>query len=557
MTGSETTRASSSSSIPSGTGGPGLSDDGPEPGCTGASAAVEPATPVEVILLAVVAIAGGIVLRFVARTPLWLDEALSLNIASLPPSEMLDALRHDGHPPLYYLLLHYWAEWFGTSDTAVRALSGVFGVAALPLAWSAGRRRGGPVLGWIFVALLALSPYALRYSTETRMYALVMLLVLAGYLLVDDVLRRGRSARWRLVGIGAIAGLMLLAHYWSMWLIGSTGLVMAWLAFARRGEALARRALVVLVAMVAGSVVCFAWWVPTMLYQSAHTGTPWADPFRPTVTVSIALTDMAAASGAFADAPLLAISAALLFILGLFGRAAGRDRIELELRTVPQFRYEAAVVGLTLGLGIGFGYLTSSAFASRYAAGLFPIFLLVVAGGVTRFGGRPARSLVLCGLLALSSIGAVYNGFYYRRSQSRDIAGLIAQKAKPGDVVVYCPDQLGPSTDRELDRLGLDVRQFTYPRLDAPERVDWVDYAARNAAADPGAFADEVLRRAGDDHAVFVVWAGTYKTLEGQCEQVVHSLSAARPFSQTLVDGESMRYFEHANLSYFGPLRSS
>ncbi|MDQ6911086.1 MAG: hypothetical protein M3Z84_09955, partial [Actinomycetota bacterium] len=45
-------------------------------------------------------------LRFVALSHLWLDEALSVNIASLPLGDIPGALRHDGAPPLYYLLLH-------------------------------------------------------------------------------------------------------------------------------------------------------------------------------------------------------------------------------------------------------------------------------------------------------------------------------------------------------------------------------------------------------------------------------------------------------------------
>ena len=77
------------------------------------------------------------------RSPLWLDEALSVNIARLPVGDLLEALRHDGHPPLYYLLLHYWMEVVGEGDVAVRALSGIFAVASLPLAWVAGRRLAG------------------------------------------------------------------------------------------------------------------------------------------------------------------------------------------------------------------------------------------------------------------------------------------------------------------------------------------------------------------------------------------------------------------------------
>ena len=92
----------------------------------------------------VVLVAVGVVPRFVQRSPLWLDEALSVNIASLPVGDLLEALRHDGHPPLYYLLLHVWMEVFGEGDVAVRALSGVISVATLPLAWVAGRRLAGP-----------------------------------------------------------------------------------------------------------------------------------------------------------------------------------------------------------------------------------------------------------------------------------------------------------------------------------------------------------------------------------------------------------------------------
>ena len=132
-------------------------------------------------------------LRFSTTSSLWLDEALSVNISQLPAGDLVRWLRHDGHPPLYYLLLHVWTDVFGTGDIAVRAMSGVFGLLTLPLAWIAGRRRGGPLLGWIAVIVVALSPFAVRYSDEARMYSMVMFLAFAGYLLVDDVLRRGKG----------------------------------------------------------------------------------------------------------------------------------------------------------------------------------------------------------------------------------------------------------------------------------------------------------------------------------------------------------------------------
>src|SRR4051812_47697956 len=70
----------------------------------------------------VAAVVLGIALRFISRGPLWLDEAQSLAIARQPISHLADALRHDGAPPLYYALLHWWVQLFGTSTFAVRSL---------------------------------------------------------------------------------------------------------------------------------------------------------------------------------------------------------------------------------------------------------------------------------------------------------------------------------------------------------------------------------------------------------------------------------------------------
>src|ERR1051325_2259176 len=67
----------------------------------------------------------GLVFFFWTRSDLWLDEALSVNIARLPLRDLPTALKHDGAPPLYYVLLHVWTAVLGSGDWAVRALSGV------------------------------------------------------------------------------------------------------------------------------------------------------------------------------------------------------------------------------------------------------------------------------------------------------------------------------------------------------------------------------------------------------------------------------------------------
>ncbi len=504
----------------------------------------ERTAPVEIIVVALGAVALGVVMRFVTRSPLWLDEALSVNIARLPLGDIPAALRHDGHPPLYYFLLHGWMQAFGTTDLAVRALSGLLAVLSLPVAWLVGRRRGGPLLGWLFVGVLALSPFALRYATETRMYSLLVVLILMGYLVLDDVVRRGRGGLGRLVALALISGVLMLTHYWSIWLLGAVGLVLVWRW--RRGPLEARAAAFRAAVAVAAGGALFLPWVPSFLYQAAHTGTPWAGSQRPTYVVAATLRDFG--GGDFRDAELVGGLLLILVLLGLFGRAVNARHIDLDLRTRSPFRAEATVVALTWGIGVAVILATNSAYASRYASVFFPLVVLVAAGGITCFVSRPARVGVFAGFLTLCLLGTYWN-VTYPRTQGRVAAQKINDAASSGDVVLFCPDQLGPAFSRSL---RTDVDRLVYPTLGSPDRVDWVDYAARNRAADPAAISAEVVRRAGN-HRIFLIWQADYRTFEGQCEAVFNVLGAARPGSVTLVASGGKSYFEPASVTMFPP----
>lgn len=64
---------------------------------------------------------------------LWLDEALSVVFARKPVPQLISTLiNQDIHPPLYYLFLHFWMILAGQSEFAVRYLSLLFGLPAVP-----------------------------------------------------------------------------------------------------------------------------------------------------------------------------------------------------------------------------------------------------------------------------------------------------------------------------------------------------------------------------------------------------------------------------------------
>jgi mannosyltransferase len=414
---------------------------------------------------------------------------------------------------------------------AVRALSGVLSVATLPVAWVAARRYGGRTCATAVLVVLATSPFALRYGTEARMYSLVMLLVLLGWLAVRAALDDPRPLR--LAAVALVSGLLLLTHYWALYLLASVAALLVVRALRRQGPA-RRSSLVVLGAVAAGGVL-FVPWLPTFLDQLAHTGTPWGGPSRPAEVLTEGLIDIG--GGQYGEARTLGALLAVLALLAVFGRALDNRHVELDLRTRPRARAEAAVLAATVVLGTGISWVAGTAFASRYLAVVFPLLLLLVGLGVSTIGSRGARGVVLAVLAALGFVGGGYNVFT-NRTQGGQIAAAVNAEAGPGDVVAVCPDQLGPSVARYLRD---DVQAVSFPDLADARFVDWRGYAERQRSGDPAAFAQRLVERAGSG-TVWMAWAGGYRGLERTCEEVVGQLSALRVPQELVADDES---FEH------------
>ena len=497
----------------------------------------------EIVVLAVVALAIGLFTRFVTRSSLWLDEALSVNIAQLPIGEITEALKHDGHPPLYYVLLHGWINIFGSGDVAVRGLSGLFGIATLPLVWFLGRRKGGTVLAWVAVAVVAVSPFAVRYSNETRMYSLVMLLVVIGWLLIDDIVDRKKATVGRFVGLAFVGAALLYSHYWSIWLLGAVGITSLWKIW-RASDRSGRRPWIGIVIATIVAVVAFVPWLPTMLYQSANTGTPWAKASRPSSALSLVLVDNG--GGAYGEQTLVAAMFAIAMVLGLLGRAIDRRTTALDLRTRPPMRGAAWIAVLTFAIGCIVSLATASAFQSRYSAVIFPFLALLAAAGCVCFASRWVRFGVVAVFCSFLAVGAFWN-VIWQRTELKVIADAIQASSQEGDIVVFCPDQLGPAGSRVMPS-GLKL--VSYPTYDDGRFVDWVDYAQRNDASDPDAFAARLLTEAGSTRSIFLVWNDSYRTFEGKCGGLVDALAAARPPEQVIID-DGERYFENAALYVF------
>ncbi|MBV9660060.1 MAG: glycosyltransferase family 39 protein [Acidimicrobiales bacterium] len=500
------------------------------------------------------AVAAGIGLRFWAPSALWLDETISVNIARLPLRHIPGALSHDGAPPLYYVLLHFWMQVFGRGDFAVRALSGVISVGSLPVFWIAGRRLGGRTVAWVTFFLALTSPFAINYATTTRMYSLMILLSLLGYLAVARAFEN--PTRGRLVAVGLTTAALLYTHYWGLYLIIAAG---GWLVWRVHRTARGRP---VLRAMVAGSLLWVPWF-PLFAYQSLHTGTPWTSSASPGDLLHV----FADYSGGGPWGALLMFATFLLFIVGTFGRTAapgtivtiespdGRTRqvpagpaVVIELRPRPGMGPLVGIAVGTLVLAVALGIVADAAFVARYTAVVLPLFLLVTATGMAVVPGRQFRVaciavLCLAGLLTGQSENA------QDRTQAVQVAAILNAQAQPGDMVVYCPDQLGPAVDRLLKVPG--VTEITFPRATGPGRVNWVDYKKVIGHTQVPEFAQQALAQLPGGRTLWLVWRNGYPGLGDDCQSLEGWLDFPNNQGVQLVHAEVTKFYEYENLTRY------
>ena len=143
------------------------------------------------LVLAAITLAGAAIRFTNLHAPFWFDEVMSTLFIHQPFSRLWsDWMIRETNPPVYYSLLKGWAMVFGEGDAALRSLSAVIGVVALPLIYALVRsvQPRGPAL--TAAVMLCFSGPALIYSQQVRVYGLTLVLAMVVLILVMHMLAR-------------------------------------------------------------------------------------------------------------------------------------------------------------------------------------------------------------------------------------------------------------------------------------------------------------------------------------------------------------------------------
>ncbi len=143
--------------------------------------------------------------------------------------DYLEAMRRSdiGNSPAYYLVFHYWVEAFGKSDFALRALSVLFSVLTIALAFHFTRYHlRDDRLALLVALLMTIEPFFIGYSHQARNYSMSFFFtLLTTHVFLRIVRERATHARFATYGLLAL--ICLFCHFLTFTVLLAHGLYVA------------------------------------------------------------------------------------------------------------------------------------------------------------------------------------------------------------------------------------------------------------------------------------------------------------------------------------------
>ncbi len=403
-----------------------------------------------VLLLLITAIAAVLRLARLGSESFWIDEVSEARTASLIATHGWRAIAsRDNVSPLSHVILAGVQQVFGRSEIAARLPGALAGIILVPVAYALGRRLFSGRVGLLVATLVAISPYAVWFARDARMYSYLSLAsALYLWCFVAFVERPTRASAVGLVSLGIVG--LYVHEYFIFVMVAST----AWAAWSWIRSN--RPRLFALVGMNALSCLAFVpWIVAVSAYDPGTAGSQRSGAifFAPYTVVSYfigftlgpsiremqrlgALSAMRDHVGAMVI-PMLLLGATLAVVAW-----AARGR-KPERPGTPGLGLLGVLAVALIVLPVLAGTVTDTVnFNVRYCAGAVVPVMILVAASFDRLRSRSIVTAVLVALVAMmtfASIRAVFPGDEYAREDIRATAHELRRLHPRGPVLVESP----------------------------------------------------------------------------------------------------------------------
>ncbi len=130
-----------------------------------------------------------------------------------PDRSVIDTVRYlitsdPQHPPLYYVMVRLWAQVFGDFPAGVRSLSAVISLLIFPsVYWLCLELFESPLVGWVAMAVMGVSPLQIFFAQDAREYGLWMVMILVSSAVLLRAIRRESFLNWAVYALTLALGL--------------------------------------------------------------------------------------------------------------------------------------------------------------------------------------------------------------------------------------------------------------------------------------------------------------------------------------------------------------
>ncbi len=391
-----------------------------------------PVQPTPLLPCVLLTLLGGC-LRFyhLGEQSLWFDEVLTVMDASRPFHDISRTVL--ASPPLYHYIVRCFYLLFGKDDFWLRVPSAFFGTLTLPLAYYVLYKLWGRTAALWGTLVWTVSPFAVLYSRELRMYSLVPLEALGALYYWNRALQDNETNHWLSFSFWMLLG--LYTHNW--FLFFGLGLVIEGGFYAVKHRRIVRKGLYSFGALF----LFYIPWLPSLVRQ-ANTdcfGQNHVGLLHHLHRMAAAFSGMLVPHGLawvqadFALTRSIGISLALfLFLRGLLKQGEGDNtvqRLAIAGGFLPLF---FAFLGQTV-------YKDIALYANRYTIIVFPTFVMVLARALRPRSEPRHRWMVLATGIwigcQLHPLLAYYRN--YSKAPWKQIAHLLTQQAQPTDALCW------------------------------------------------------------------------------------------------------------------------
>lgn len=163
-------------------------------------------------------------------------------------------------PPLYFLIARFWAKLFGTSVTAMRSLPAAISLLQFPCAyWLCLELFESPMVGWVAMALISVSPIHVLYAQEARPYSLLTVLTLLSSAVLLRAMRLKTNLQWGIYT--AITVVSIYTHLYGLLVLIAHGIYLLIIEKVRLSKTTFSYAIAFAVTLIAGLI-----WYLTIIY---------------------------------------------------------------------------------------------------------------------------------------------------------------------------------------------------------------------------------------------------------------------------------------------------